>query len=336
MTIKSKESSPRKITEHPLDHLMKMFSMDSLYFTQCTFKKPWAISLPQMDHCVIFHLVENGEAKFLTKEKSIKLNSQELIIFPKGSPHKISDGLSDEFTELSRLPIKLITPRFETLSYGGLGEETKIFCGALVFRSPITKKLIDILPDYLAITNSSNTQNISSIKSLFSLINYEVNHISIGSDVTLSKLADLLIITAIREYLNNPATYQKGIMLMLSDPRISKSIDLMHKNPGINWSLEALSKEVGMSRTSFIEKFRELIGTTPIDYLIEWRMSLAFSKLQMNSQSILSVALELGYKSEASFSRAFKKVIGKSPSDVRKNAPNKHTNTTFSSTARAQ
>lgn len=323
-------------TDHPLDHLMKMLTMDGLYFTQCTLSKPWAISLPQMDNCVMFHLIVAGSANFSTDEGTIKLNSQELIIYPKGSPHKISDGLSQSYTKLSDLPIKPVTPRFETLSFGGHGDVTKLFCGALVFQAPITRKLIEILPDYITITRKSTTRNMASIRSLFSLINEEVKNISIGSDATLSKLADLLVITSIREHLSNEAIYKKGLMLMLSDSRIFRSIELMHNNPEINWSLERLSKEVGMSRTSFIEKFRELIGTTPIDYLIEWRMSLAFSKLQMNSQSILSVALELGYKSEASFSRAFKKVIGKNPGDVRRNALNKQIDKTFTSAALPQ
>ena len=325
MTIKSKESTSRNITEHPLEHLMKMLSMDSLYFTQCSFRTPWALSLPRMENCVIFHLVVHGTATFLIDDDTIKLNAQELIIFPNGSSHKISDGKHRDYTELSDLPIKPITPRFETLSYGGLGEETQLFCGALVFRAPITKKLIDILPNYMTITGDSTTHSLSSIKSLFAIINEEVKNISIGSEATLSKLADLLIITSIRESLSNTSTYNRGVMLMLSDSRIFKSIDLMHKNPEINWSLEKLIKEVGMSRTSFVKKFKELIGTTPIDYLIEWRMSLAFSQLELSSNSILSIALKLGYKSEASFSRAFKKVIGKNPGDVRKKVNNKRT-----------
>jgi AraC-like DNA-binding protein len=73
-----------------------------------------------------------------------------------------------------------------------------------------------------------------------------------------------------------------------------------------------------MSRTSFAQQFKRLVGNTPMEYLAEWRMSLAYSKLQLSKDSMLSIALDIGYQSEAAFSRAFKKIIGKSPNEVRK------------------
>ena len=73
-----------------------------------------------------------------------------------------------------------------------------------------------------------------------------------------------------------------------------------------------------MSRTSFAQQFKRLVGNTPMEYLTEWRMSLAYSKLQLSKDSILSIALDIGYQSEAAFSRAFKKTIGQSPNEIRK------------------
>lgn len=317
MTADDKTNSSKKVINNVLEHLTKILTMEGLYFTQCTFNKPWAIDLPKIDNCVIFHMVVGGAAKFIVEKENIIVKSQELIIFPNSIPHLINDGSSSDFYKLSDLPIKPVTSRFETLSFGGEGQETKLICGALVFNSPVTKKLIDLLPRYMTITSQEST-NMSSIKSLFSLINSEVQNITVGSDATLSKLAELLIISSIREYFSSPVSCRDNILLMLSDTRILRSLELMHKTPEFNWSLEKLAKEVGMSRTSFVEKFRNLVGSTPIEYLTDWRMSLAHSRLQNTSESLLSIALEIGYKSEASFSRTFKKVMGKNPGDVRR------------------
>ena len=81
------------------------------------------------------------------------------------------------------------------------------------------------------------------------------------------------------------------------------------KTPSKHWSLSQLAQEVGMSRTNFANQFKELVGQAPINYLTEWRMSLAYSALQLTKDTILSIALEFGYQSEASFSRAFKRVM---------------------------
>ena len=127
-----------------------------------------------------------------------------------------------------------------------------------------------------------------------------------------------MVIAAMRQHLENVNEEEIGWLGALADDRIGNALRLLHDQPAKHWSLEELASAIGMSRTSFAQLFKRLVGNTPMDYLTEWRMSLAYSKLQLSKDSVLAIALDIGYQSEAAFSRAFKKAIGKSPGEVRK------------------
>jgi len=121
-----------------------------------------------------------------------------------------------------------------------------------------------------------------------------------------------------RQYLLELSDEKMGWLGALEDDRIGNALRIIHETPDHHWSLEEIAQKVGMSRTSFAQQFKRLVGNTPMEYLTEWRMSLAYSKLQLSKDSILAIALDIGYQSEAAFSRAFKKVIGQSPNEIRK------------------
>ena len=156
------------------------------------------------------------------------------------------------------------------------------------------------------------------VTSVAELLKSESQSVSVGAEAVISRLADILVIAAMRQYLSGLDDSQTGWLTALEDDRIGKSLKLIHDQPDRHWSLEELASAVGMSRTSFATQFKKLVGNTPMDYLTEWRMSLAYSSLQLTKDTVLSIALDIGYQSEAAFSRAFKKIIGKSPLQVRK------------------
>ena len=121
-----------------------------------------------------------------------------------------------------------------------------------------------------------------------------------------------------RQYVSKLSEDETGWLGALEDDRIGKALTLIHDNPEHHWGLDELARNVGMSRTSFAQQFKRLVGNTPMEYLTEWRMSLAYSKLQLTKDTMLTIALDIGYQSEAAFSRAFKKVMGKTPNEIRK------------------
>lgn len=291
--------------------------MDSAFFTNSSLSSPWALEMPLMPNCMMFHLIIEGEVTFNVGNAELELKTGDFVLLPKGEGHVLSDGKCATATPLSELPIQHITERFETLEFGGGGEVSRLVCGVLLFQHPLAIKLLGILPSHIKI-GSEAKESAGIVNSISELLRAETQNIAVGAEAVISRLADILVIAAMRQYLCELDGNHLGWLSALEDDRIGRALRLIHDEPAKHWSLEELASAVGMSRTSFAQQFKHLVGNTPIDYLTEWRMSLAFSRLQLSKDTVLAIALDIGYQSEASFSRTFKKIIGKSPSQVRK------------------
>lgn len=318
MKFDFKKRTDTKIPDQPIGKLMTNLHMESAFFTHSDLSSPWSLAMPAMSNCMMFHLVVTGEAKFEVEGEGGQLNAGDFVLFPKGEGHIISDGSCLTATPLNELPIEQVTERYETLEFGGGGDKAELMCGVLLFHHPLAIKLLGVLPSKIYIDKNDNEAS-DVVKNISELIGSETQNMSTGAEAVLSRLAEILVITAMRQYLEKMEDDKLGWLGALEDDRIGKALDLIHNAPDKHWSLEELAQNVAMSRTSFAQQFKRLVGNTPIDYLTEWRMSLAYSKLQLSEDNVLSIALDLGYQSEASFSRAFKKIIGKSPGEVRKN-----------------
>lgn len=304
------------IDDSAIGSLLNKMSLESVFCTHSSFSEPWGISMPQMDNCMMFHLVIDGSAVVTVDDNATKMHTGDFVLLPRGEGHQLSCGNTNMCTPLEALPIEIVSERFERLTFGGGGQPSILLCGAIVFKHPLTLRLLGLLPDLITVKNDS--QRGESIKSLVNMLQQETKKADMAASGAISRLADLLVISSLREYLELQQSNQFSWVGALEDKRISKAIELVHKQPSRHWSLEELGSEVGMSRTSFAVEFKRLVGNSPMEYLTEWRMSLAYSDLQNTQSSILTIALDYGYQSESAFSRAFKKTTGFSPSAVRK------------------
>lgn len=312
---KSRVNTP--ISDEPIGRLLDSLRMESAFFTHSNLTSPWAMAMPPMHNCMMFHLVLDGEATFHNGAEKVTLCAGDFMLYPKGEGHKLSDGTCSIFAPLHDLPIKAVTERYETLEYGGPGKPTAMACGVLLFQHPLAIKLLGILPSSILIRRDSSTPD-SIVENIANLLKSETNEIGVGAEAVIARLADIMVITAMRRHLQDLGDDKTGWLGALEDDRIGKALRLIHDTPAHHWSLEELAQRIGMSRTSFANQFKKLVGNTPMEYLTEWRMSLAYSRLQLTKDSILMIGLDIGYQSEAAFSRAFKKVMGKSPTDIRK------------------
>jgi AraC-like DNA-binding protein len=142
-----------------------------------------------------------------------------------------------------------------------------------------------------------------------------------GSVLVIDHLAHMMLVQALRLYLASSAGTAVGWLAGLADRQLSKAINAVHANPARRWTLQELAAASGMSRSSFAEKFRQIVGLPAMEYLAQWRMLLAAERLQNGKDPISVIAPSLGYESEAAFSTAFKKIMGVSPRQYARTQP---------------
>ena len=139
-----------------------------------------------------------------------------------------------------------------------------------------------------------------------------------GSETVLTKLSELMFIDVLRRYVDTLPSEQAGWLAAMHDTLVGKALSLLHAKPAHDWTIEALAKEVGTSRSVLAERFTNLIGIPPMQYLAKWRMQIAAERLTGNNGNLATIAAEVGYESVSAFSRAFKKITGAAPSAWRR------------------
>lgn len=134
-----------------------------------------------------------------------------------------------------------------------------------------------------------------------------------GGECVRLRLSELMFVEVVRRHLESLPVEQTGWLAGLRDETIGRALGLLHERPAQAWTLESLARETGLSRSALADRFSHFVGQPPMQYLTSWRLQLAARLLADSTAKVASVALEVGYESEAAFSRAFKKATGVPP-----------------------
>lgn len=287
--------------------------LNGLMYAKSELTAPWGIDMPPMDGKMMFHIVSQGGCwlRFPNKE-SIFLRPGELVLLPRGGGHVIASEEHHEGTPFFDIPVSKLSERFEFMRYGGGGEETLLTCGVLSFDHVAGQKLVSQLPQFIHMKNE-NGQLPGQIQPLIEIMAQEAKTLGAGGETVVAHLADIIVIQAIRYWVEHAQEASKGWLGALKDPKIGKALAVIHAKPESSWTVDRLAEQVGMSRSGFSARFTEVIGTSVKQYVTEWRMSLARMKIMQSPVTLADLAEELGYQSEAAFSRAYKRVMGVPP-----------------------
>jgi transcriptional regulator GlxA family with amidase domain len=173
------------------------------------------------------------------------------------------------------------------------------------------------LPALIHIEASQSTRT-DWMRATLELLGDETRQVSPGSDAVVSRLCDIVVIQAIRTWIERDPAARSGWIGALHDEQIGAAIARVHAEPERNWTVASLATEVAMSRSTFAARFTQLVGEPAMNYVTRWRMLVAADRFQTSDATVAAVAAAVGYDSEAAFSRAFKRVIGTTPGVVRR------------------
>ena len=187
--------------------------------------------------------------------------------------------------------------------------------GHFVLGDGISEKFLHTLPPVVHIRAESGTV---PLRMSFERMIEELTVPQPGSYLVAQQAAHTMLIQALRYHMRDVSEKGVGWIFALMDPQISATMKAVHDNPGHDWTLQELATHVGMSRTMFAQRFKGKVSMTASDYLTRWRLTLASDRLKTSHETVLSIATSLGYSTESSFGRAFRKFWGRTPRERRR------------------
>jgi len=304
----------------PLGETLHQLRLTGTLYCRSELTAPWGVDLPPFDGCMMFHIVTAGHCWLeIEGEEPHLLQQGSLALVPHGNGHCIRSSPEDKAVPLFDIPVEQVSDRYEIMRYGGSGQLTHITCCVMRFDAVAGRQLIALLPKVLHIDSWADDED-SWLQSTLRFIAREAREPRPGGETVITHLADILIIQAIRSWIDSASEADRGWLAALRDNQIGRALAAIHREPEKDWTVASLAKEVGMSRSGFSARFTKLIGEPAMRYLTQWRMQLARTQLQETSDTLSVIADRLGYQSEAAFCRAFKRVFGEPPGSVRHTA----------------
>jgi AraC-like DNA-binding protein len=314
----------------PVGEALHFLRMSGIFYCRSEFTAPWALALPPFHRCLMLHVVISGRC-WLEVEgtPSRMVQPGDLALVPHGEGHQMASEPGMAGAKLFEIYREQVSERYETLHLGGGGASTTAVCAVFEFDHPAASHLIKLLPRLIMVETSNSTHSSTHmdwIESTLRLMAAEAMELRPGGETVITRLADILVIHAIRSWIAEDPAAQTGWLGALQDKQIGRTLSLIHREPARAWTLESLASEAAMSRSAFAARFTELVGEPAMHYVTRWRMNMALTWLREDDAPVGDLSRRLGYESEAAFSRAFKRYMGISPGAARRNSDSLYQN----------
>jgi AraC family transcriptional regulator, alkane utilization regulator len=284
-------------------------------------RAPWGFGV-EAHGSPSFHVVTRGGCWLEVDGdgQPVALRTGDLVLLPRGPRHWLRDQPSSPVRWLEDILAATPMDGNDRLRYGGNGEAAELVCGGFVLEGGTANPILDSLPAVIQI-RSTETTPVPWVAATLELVAAVTASEAPGAEAVLARVADTLLMQALRLALAELASADPGRARALSDPQIAAAIHLVHARPEAAWTVERLALEVAYSRSAFAARFRELVGESPMAYVMRTRLAVAATLLERTNTSIGEVAGRAGYSSEASFARAFKRAFGIAPGAYRRESP---------------
>jgi len=324
--------TPSGVTETPgraaattagvlLSDVLGRIRLSGALFLRGAYGAPWALEspgncdlvdllAPGAERLLVFHSVRRGRLWVTAAGHRVELNAGDLAILPAAHLHVMGSHVLATPVRIGELLPPPPWAEMPVLEYGGDGEITELVCGYFRCDELLFNAFLRSLPPVIRVEPAGTTAALVD-----AVLGRALEEQPMGEGATI-RLPELLLVEALRLYsLQTPL--DTGWLAATRDPVVSRALKLMHDDPLHDWTVEELSRAAATSRSVLGDRFRQLLGQSPMHYLAEWRMQLAANLLVSTDLRLSAIAERAGYGSEAAFSRAFHRHVGRSPAQWR-------------------
>ena len=305
-----------------MDALSMLLEDVHLYQTQFFYvhgQGKWAFYVEKKD-CIVFYLVIKGEIMLSIASNKRIAKASDLMMVPGGMKHEVTSVNPPNYPPIDLAPLLIVDnplPVQLGSSDGGETADAQMVVIVCHYDREITRPLLTALPSLLPENSNHQAQKQLVLDIGTRFLSLESSQNRLGKNTIINRLASILMIECVRTYIEDMPEGTGNWLKALKDPYLSKALAVMHDSPDFNWTIHKLAEVAGMSRSSFAEHFREVVGEPPLTYLTDYRLRLAARYLRLQENSISRISELVGYASDSTFSQAFKRVYGMSPRKYR-------------------
>jgi AraC-like DNA-binding protein len=313
----------------PLHDALEQLRLEGAIFFRSEFTERWAYESPTApeiaamlrpgaERLIMFHIVAKGSCWITVGDDDARWAQEgDVIVLPYGDQHRVGGAEPAECVSIATL---FEAPPWETLPvlrYGSGGDRTDLVCGYLYSEDPLFDPSVRALPEVFVVTPPSGPV----AQWVTSSIDYALEASSASLPAAApTRLPELLLTEVLRLHLGTAPAADHGWIAALRDPILSPALARLHGAPAEKWTVGDLAEAAAVSRSLLDERFRRVLGRSPMRYLTDWRMHIAKGLLSDTDRSIAQIARRVGYDSVEAFSRAFKRCHGRPPSAYRTSA----------------
>lgn len=297
-------------------------------FIRAEFSAPWAYASPESEEImqflqprgrrvVLFHIFTEGACRIAVEGgDETDIRAGDIAIFPAASRHRMGDPAHDRPVPVREMMPPLPWTAFPVIRHGGGGAPTEMVCGYLLCDDLPLNPVLGSLPPLLRVRPTPGGPLGRWVQASVDYA-FHAGSAAATADPLLQRLPELLFMECVCEYVEGREMGDAGWLAALADPIVGRALACMHRAPEEGWTVELLARKAATSRSVLDERFRALLGRAPMSYLTAWRLQLAARRLRSSTDTLAEISEAVGYASEASFSRAFKRHAGVSPGQWR-------------------
>jgi len=316
--------------------VLKSVRLEGAVFLNAEFTAPWCIRgrfglarararLLAADHVVFFHFLVEGRCKVRLADGAgpdggaIEVMAGDVILLPRDDRYMMGSDLQLAPMETDDVDAAAAAAedQFIQMRHGGGEAPTRFVCGYLGCNSAVLRPLIAALPRLLCIPIGDG-HAMTLLRDLLSVGVRESLAPRPGAEPMLAKLAELIFVEALRRHAESSPADATGWFAAVRDRHVGRALSLIHEEPERAWTVDELARQVALSRSALAQRFSALVGESPMQYLMRWRLALAAQDLRSGTEPMVRIAERSGYESEAAFNRAFKREFGTPPAAWRR------------------